>query len=150
MESSKVHEPARAEIAHIGKSVSIKGELSGSEDLYLDGEVEGQVELPGHTLIIGPNGRVRARLQAREIIVHGGIIGGIRAAERVELKKSAVVTGDIGTRRIAVEEGAYFKGKLETLAAAPAPAKTEVTAHAVALPAPAAAPQGAAAVQTRK
>jgi len=103
----------RAEMAHIGKSVLIKGELSGSEDLYLDGEVEGSVELKQHSLTIGPHGRVRANIHAREVVVHGKVDGNVTGDERVELKKSAVLMGDIGTQRIVIEDGAFFKGAID-------------------------------------
>jgi cytoskeletal protein CcmA (bactofilin family) len=103
----------QAEGAHIGKSVLIKGELSGSEDLFLDGEVEGRIELRGNSLTVGPNGRVRANIQARQAIVHGKVEGNIAAADRVDLKKTASVTGDIVTARITVEEGAFFKGGVD-------------------------------------
>lgn len=102
-----------AEFAHIGKSVIIKGELSGSEDLYVDGLVEGSIELQGNNLIIGPHGQVRARVNAKGVIVQGKLEGNIRAGERAELKKSAVAVGDIVTQRIAIEEGAYYKGKVD-------------------------------------
>jgi cytoskeletal protein CcmA (bactofilin family) len=105
--------PKTAEFAHIGKSVIIKGELSGSEDLYVDGQVEGNIELAGNRLIIGPHGQVRANVNAKGVIVQGKLDGNIRASERAELTKSAVVTGDIGTQRVAIEEGAYFKGKVD-------------------------------------
>jgi cytoskeletal protein CcmA (bactofilin family) len=105
--------PKTAEFAHIGKSVIIKGELSGSEDLYVDGQVEGNIELSGNRLIIGPHGQVRANVNAKGVIVQGKLDGNIRASERAELAKSAVVTGDIATQRVAIEEGAYFKGKLD-------------------------------------
>ena len=108
--------------AHIGKSVLIKGELSGSEDLFVDGEVEGRIELKGHNLVIGPNGRVRANVQARDVTVHGRVEGNIAAADRVELKKSASVSGDIVTARIIVEEGAFFKGSIDIQKAQPAQA----------------------------
>src|SRR5437016_12938523 len=88
------------DVAHIGKSVLVKGELSGSEDLYLDGEVEGNIDLKGHSLTIGPHGRVRANVNARDVVVHGKVEGNLRAAERVELKKSAILMGDIFTQRI--------------------------------------------------
>ncbi|HZQ92840.1 MAG TPA: polymer-forming cytoskeletal protein [Terriglobales bacterium] len=104
----------RPEMAHIGKSVLVKGELSGSEDLYLDGEVEGSIELRGHSLIIGPHGRVRANIHARDIVVHGKVEGNVRGTDRVELKKSAILMGDISTQRILIEDGAYFKGGIET------------------------------------
>src|SRR5579864_5708693 len=103
----------RAEMAHIGKSVLIKGELSGSEDLYLDGEVEGSVELKQHSLTIGPHGQVRANIHAREVVVHGKVDGNESGDERVELKKSAVLTGDIATQRIMIEDGAFFKGAID-------------------------------------
>ncbi len=103
----------RADVAHIGKSVVVKGELSGSEDLYLDGEVEGSIELKGHSLIIGPNGRVRANVHARDVVVHGKVDGNLRGTERVELKKAAILVGDIYTQRIVIEDGAYFKGAVD-------------------------------------
>jgi cytoskeletal protein CcmA (bactofilin family) len=105
--------PKTAEFAHIGKSVIIKGELSGSEDLYVDGQVEGSIELPSNRLIIGPQGQVRANVNAKGVIVQGKLDGNIRASERAELTKSAVAVGDIVTQRIAIEEGAYFKGKVD-------------------------------------
>jgi cytoskeletal protein CcmA (bactofilin family) len=103
----------RSEVAHIGKSVVIKGELSGSEDLYLDGEVEGTIQLDKHSLTVGPNGRIRAHVHAREIIIHGKVDGNIRGIDRVELKRSAVLVGDIVTQRISIEDGAYFKGAVD-------------------------------------
>src|SRR4051812_4909294 len=111
VETSKFNEP-RNEMAHIGKSVVIKGELSGSEDLYLDGEVEGTIELSGNSLTIGPNGRVRANTNAKDVVVHGKVNGNMRA-DRVELKKSALVSGDIITQRVVIEEGAFFKGGID-------------------------------------
>ncbi len=105
--------PKTAEFAHIGKSVIIKGELSGSEDLYIDGQVEGTIELQGNSLTIGPNGQVRANVNAKGVVVQGKLEGNIRASERAELRKSAIAVGDILTQRIAIEEGAYFKGKVD-------------------------------------
>jgi cytoskeletal protein CcmA (bactofilin family) len=103
----------RNDVAHIGKSVVVKGELSGSEDLFLDGEVEGSIELRNNNLTVGPNGRVRANIHARDIVVHGRVDGNIRGTERVELKKSAVLNGDIFTQRIVIEDGAFFKGAID-------------------------------------
>jgi cytoskeletal protein CcmA (bactofilin family) len=102
-----------SEIAHIGKSVFIKGELSGSEDLYLDGEVEGSIELKDHSITIGPNGKVRANIHAREVVILGKVEGNVHAEERAELKRSGVLTGDISTQRILIEDGAYFKGSID-------------------------------------
>ncbi len=108
--------PASGEFAHIGKSVRIKGELSGSEDIYVDGQVEGSIQLSGNSLTVGPNGRVHANVTAKNVTVGGALDGNILTSERTELRKTAVVNGDVQTRRIAIEEGAYFKGKLEILA----------------------------------
>jgi len=105
--------PKTTEFAHIGKSVIIKGELSGSEDLYVDGQVEGSIELAGNRLIIGPHGQVRANVNAKGVIIQGKLDGNIRASERTELTKSAIAVGDIVTQRVAIEEGAYFKGKVD-------------------------------------
>lgn len=114
--------PKTGEFAHIGKSVIIKGELSGSEDLYVDGVVEGTIELQGNNLVIGPNGKVRAHVNAKGVIVEGKLEGNIRASDRAELRKSAVTVGDIFTQRIAVEDGAYFKGKIDIQKEAAKPA----------------------------
>jgi cytoskeletal protein CcmA (bactofilin family) len=100
--------------AHIGKSVVIKGELSGSEDLYVDGEVEGSIELGGHNLTIGQNGRVRANVNARDVSVQGRVDGNIHAGERLELRKTSIVVGDVRAQRIAIEDGAFLKGKVDT------------------------------------
>lgn len=105
--------PQSGEFAHIGKSVVIKGELSGSEDLYVDGHVEGTIELRNHNLIVGPNGNVKANVSAKGVVVQGKVDGTVNATERVELRKSAVVNGDVITQRIAMEEGAFFKGKID-------------------------------------
>jgi cytoskeletal protein CcmA (bactofilin family) len=104
------------DFAHIGKSVHIKGELSGSEDIYVDGQLEGSIQLSANSLTIGPNGRLRANITAKNVIVGGVLDGNITAGERTEMRKTAVVNGDVQTQRIAIEEGAYFKGKLEIVA----------------------------------
>jgi cytoskeletal protein CcmA (bactofilin family) len=113
METAKSSDNTRSELANIGKSVVIKGELSGSEDLYLDGQVEGSIEMAGSRLTIGPNGKVKANVNARSAIVQGRLEGNVRASDRVDLKQSAIVLGDIATQRISIEEGAYFKGGVD-------------------------------------
>ncbi len=105
--------PRNVDVATIGKSVVVKGELSGSEDLYVDGHVEGSITLRGQSLTIGPNGRVRANVEARNVILHGQVDGNITASDRVELRKSASLKGDISTARIAIDDGAYFKGTID-------------------------------------
>ncbi len=111
--TSRPPETLRADLAHIGKSVIIKGELSGSEDLYLDGEVEGGVQLRQHSLTVGPNGKVKGNINAREVVLLGKVDGNVRGDERVELKRSAVLVGDIATARISIEDGAFFKGGID-------------------------------------
>lgn len=129
METAKAADRLRGEMANLGKSLSIRGELSGSEDLYIDGQVEGAIELHGSSLMVGPNGRVKANVNAGSAVIQGKVEGNIRATDRVDLKQSAVVLGDIATQRISIEEGAYFKGgvdiqkdfvRAETKAAGPA------------------------------
>jgi len=110
--------PTSGEFAHIGKSVFIKGEVSGSEDIYVDGQVEGNIQLSGNNLTIGPNGRVRANISAKNVTIGGTLDGNITASERTELRKTAVANGDVQTKRIAIEDGAFFKGKLEIVGSA--------------------------------
>jgi cytoskeletal protein CcmA (bactofilin family) len=105
--------PQAGEFAHIGKSVVIKGELSGSEDLYLDGNVEGSIDLRDHSLTVGPNGKVKANVSAKGVIIQGKLDGSVNASDRVELRQTAVVTGDVTTQRISIEEGAFLKGKVD-------------------------------------
>jgi len=132
-------DPNRAEVAHIGKSVIIKGELSGSEDLYLDGEVEGNIDLHNHNLVIGPNGRVRANVFAKDVVIHGTVDGAVTGANKVELKKSALLNGDISTQRIVIEDGAFFKGSIDIRNGEPAKAQASVASAPIA-----SAPVGAA------
>jgi cytoskeletal protein CcmA (bactofilin family) len=103
----------RADVGHIGKSVVIRGELTGNEDLYLDGEIEGNIDLRDHKLVIGPNGKIKATITARDIVLHGRVEGNVSAAERVELKKSCTLVGDVSTMRIVIEDGAFFKGAID-------------------------------------
>ena len=107
------HDSNRGDVGHIGKSVVIRGELSGSEDLYLDGEVEGTINLRDHKLVIGPNGKIKATITARDIVVHGKLEGNITGSERVELKRSSTHMGNIATQRIVIEDGAFFKGAVD-------------------------------------
>ena len=112
-ETPKASDPHRADVGHIGKSVQIKGELTGSEDLYLDGSIEGTVDLRDHSLIIGPNGKIKASISARDLVVHGRVEGNVTATGRVELRKSCTLIGDVSTQRIVIEDGAFFKGAID-------------------------------------
>jgi cytoskeletal protein CcmA (bactofilin family) len=99
--------------ASIGKSVTIKGQIFSREDLIVDGEIEGGIELNDHRLTVGPNGRVRAGIKAREIVVLGTIDGNVEALDRIDIRKDAKLVGDIKTARIIIEDGAYFKGSID-------------------------------------
>jgi cytoskeletal protein CcmA (bactofilin family) len=99
----------------IGKSVAIKGELTGKEDLYLDGSFEGTVTLTEGLLTVGPNARVLADLNVQDLAVFGYIQGNIRVAGRLELRASAVVAGDIYAARMSIEENAALRGRVEIL-----------------------------------
>jgi cytoskeletal protein CcmA (bactofilin family) len=112
-ETPKASDPHRADVGHIGKSVQIKGELTGSEDLYLDGSIEGTIDLRDHSLIIGPNGKIKAGISARDLVVHGKVEGNVTATGRVELRKSCTLIGDVSTQRIVIEDGAFFKGAID-------------------------------------
>ena len=97
----------------IGKSVIIRGELSGKEDLYIDGDVEGTVTLPDSRLTIGPNAQVRADVNAQEVVIFGSLTGNISSSGRVDLRQSAVVKGDILAGRLSIEESAVLSGRVE-------------------------------------
>jgi cytoskeletal protein CcmA (bactofilin family) len=105
-------ESSRPDVTHIGRLIVIKGAVSGSGNVYLDGELEGSVELPDGALTVGSEGRIRANLQARSIVVQGRVDGNLYGLERAELTKSATVVGDIYTPRIAIEDGAFLEGSV--------------------------------------
>jgi len=91
----------------------LKGQIYSREDLTIDGEVEGTVELQEHRLTVGPNGRVQASIKAREIVVLGSVHGNVEATDKIEIKKDARLVGDLKTARIVIEDGAYFKGTID-------------------------------------
>ena|ERR1035441_1910584 len=99
--------------SYLGPSLSIKGEITGDEDLRLDSQVEGLVSIGGFRLTVGAGARVAAEIVAREAIISGEVIGDVRASDRIEIKKNASVVGDLCTARIMIEEGSYFKGTVE-------------------------------------
>ncbi len=124
---------------NIGKSVVIKGELNGSEDLTIEGHVEGKIELKDHGLTIGPHGRIKADVYAKTVVVLGQVNGNLFASEKVDIRDNGSVDGDIVAPRVAIAEGAHFRGSvdMQRKAAAPASAKPEVKPAA---PAPAQTP----------
>jgi len=97
----------------IGKSVTIRGELAGNEDLVMDGDIEGTISLPENSLTVGPNGRVAADIRAKNLIVFGKVTGTLHVSGRVDLRHSAIVLGDIFGGRLSIEENALLKGKVE-------------------------------------
>jgi cytoskeletal protein CcmA (bactofilin family) len=103
----------RSESTRITATISVKGEMSGREDVYLDGTLEGSVRLPDSRLTVGPHGRLTADVEAAEIIVEGRVTGNLRARTRVELRRTCRVRGDISTERIAIHEGAHFNGRVD-------------------------------------
>ncbi|HEY6763289.1 MAG TPA: polymer-forming cytoskeletal protein [Candidatus Sulfotelmatobacter sp.] len=116
----------------IGKSVIIRGGLSGNEDLFIDGDVEGTVALPESRLTIGPNARVKADVNAREVVIFGHLTGNIQATGRVELRQSALVKGDILAGRLSIEESAVLTGRVElkVTSEVPKPSTPAVAVHA--------------------
>src|SRR3954454_13672909 len=98
---------------NIGKSVVIKGELTGSEDLTIEGHVEGKIELRQNVLTIGPNGKIKAQVFAKSVIILGEVTGNVTATEKVDLRDNGAVDGDIAAPRVAIAEGAHFRGSID-------------------------------------
>ena len=101
------------DVVNIGKSVVIKGELNGSEDLTIEGHVEGKIELKDHVLTIGPNGKIKAQVFAKAVIVLGEVHGNVTATEKVDIRDGGSVDGDIVSPRVAIAEGAHFRGSVD-------------------------------------
>jgi cytoskeletal protein CcmA (bactofilin family) len=99
----------------LGRSVVFKGDLSGSEDLIIAGQFEGTLNVQGHCVTVGPEGKVKADLQAARVVIHGSVHGNISVRERVEIHKTGHVVGDLLAPGISIEDGAYFKGKIEII-----------------------------------
>jgi cytoskeletal protein CcmA (bactofilin family) len=115
---------------NIGKSVVIKGELNGSEDLTIEGQVEGKIELRQNVLTIGPNGKIKAQVFAKAVIVLGEVTGNVTATEKVDIRDNGSVDGDIAAPRVAIAEGAHFRGSIDMqrTGAKPGEAKTDTKA----------------------
>jgi cytoskeletal protein CcmA (bactofilin family) len=105
--------PAAADPATIGKSLQIKGEVIGSESLYIDGSVEGAIRLPDSRVTISRDAQVSANITAREVIVFGKVIGNINASDRVDIRSEGSLTGDVTAQRISIGDGAFFKGGID-------------------------------------
>ncbi len=104
---------ASVDQATIGKGLFIKGEISGSESLYIDGKVEGSINLPGNRVTVGRNGQVAASIAAREIVVLGKVRGNVMATDRVDIRAEGSLSGDVAAARISIEDGAFFKGGID-------------------------------------
>ena len=122
LENSRVPDPERPAIDpgvsapnQLGSAVRIQGEIFGQQDMFVDGEVAGSMTLPEHTLTIGPKGRVKANIKARKLVLVGTVEGNIEAGERIELRGTCHVMGDVRSPRIKIENGAYIKGTIEVL-----------------------------------
>jgi len=125
-----VHRPAvmAGDQATIGKGLLVKGEITGTESLFVDGKVEGSINLPGNRVTVGRNGSVTASISAREIVILGKVRGNVAASDRVDIRAEGALTGDVTAARISIEDGAFFKGGIDIK-------RTEVKA-APAAPAP--------------
>jgi cytoskeletal protein CcmA (bactofilin family) len=99
--------------AALGKAVVIKGSIQGNEDLTIDGNVEGTIDMKGHRLTIGPSASVRAGIHAREVVIFGTVHGKVETTDKIEIRKEATLVGDIRTARVVIEDGAYFKGAVD-------------------------------------
>jgi cytoskeletal protein CcmA (bactofilin family) len=139
------------DIVNIGKSVVFKGELNGSEDLTIEGHVEGTIQLRDHVLTIGPNGRIKAQVFAKSVIVLGEVTGNVTASDKVDIRDNGSVDGDIVAPRVAIAEGAHFRGSVDMQrkaapqqASKPAAAPQPVAQSTQSAPAPATQTAGAA------
>jgi cytoskeletal protein CcmA (bactofilin family) len=127
MPSSSPVEPANrtpvtaGDQASIGKGLLLKGEITGSESLFIDGKVEGSINLPGNRVTVGRNGQVTASINAREIVILGKVRGNVVASDRVDIRAEGALTGDVSAARISIEDGAFFKGGIDIRKAEPKP-----------------------------
>jgi cytoskeletal protein CcmA (bactofilin family) len=99
--------------ARLGSSLQIKGHITGTEDLQIDGKVEGSISLRGHQLTVGSTAQLTSEIHAAEVVVYGKVVGNVHARDRVDVKTDGSVVGDISTARISIEDGAHFKGRIE-------------------------------------
>jgi cytoskeletal protein CcmA (bactofilin family) len=138
------------DIVNIGKSIVIKGELNGSEDLTIEGHVDGTIQLRDHILTIGPNGKIKAQVFAKAVIVLGEVTGNVTASDKVDIRDNGSVDGDIVSPRVAIAEGAHFRGSVDMQRKGTTQPQAAKTAPAAApTPAPAPQAQGPVAVRTQ-
>jgi cytoskeletal protein CcmA (bactofilin family) len=111
--SSRSNSPNARNLARLGSSLQIKGHITGTEDLQIDGKVDGPVTLRGHQLTVGSTAQLNSEVHASEVVVYGKVVGNVHARDRVDVKTDGSVIGDISTARISIEDGAHFKGRIE-------------------------------------
>jgi cytoskeletal protein CcmA (bactofilin family) len=141
--SSESHRGMEKGPVNIGKSVVIKGELTGSEDLTIEGHVEGKIELRQNVLTIGPNGKIKAQVFAKSVIILGEVTGNVTASEKVDLRDNGSVDGDIASPRVAIAEGAHFRGSIDMQRAGAGGGKAETKSAPAAQPSAASTPAAA-------
>ncbi|HVO82518.1 MAG TPA: polymer-forming cytoskeletal protein [Terriglobales bacterium] len=133
------------EQATIGRTLVIKGEITGGESLYIDGRIEGTINLTDSRVTVGRNGSVAANINAREVVIMGKVTGNIECTDRLDIRGDGSLTGDVVTQRISVEDGAFLKGSVQVRAAEHKHEKAQPTAQSQPKPAEAAKPAAAAA-----
>ena len=127
VESANRNAAPAGDQAVISKGLFVKGEISGTESLYIDGKVEGAINLPGNRVTIGRNGQVGANVTAREVVVMGKVRGNVSATDRVDIRAEGALSGDVTAARISIEDGAFFKGGIDIRKADAKPVQTHVT-----------------------
>jgi cytoskeletal protein CcmA (bactofilin family) len=140
VESANRAAVSSADQASISKGLSVKGEITGSESLFIDGKVEGSITLDGNRVTVGRNGQVAASITAREVVVLGKVRGNVTASDRVDIRAEGALTGDVAAARISIEDGAFFKGGIDIRKPDQKPASA-TAATVASTPAPAAAGQ---------
>lgn len=136
----------RPEGSHLGKTFHFKGDISGGEDIYIDGDVQGTIQLSGQVVTVGAHGTVNAEVQARDLVIHGKLKGNARAQDRIEVTRSGSVLGDLAMARISIQDGAFIQGRVDIHSVASAnAAAAAASAPVAARPVPVAAPAPAAA-----
>jgi cytoskeletal protein CcmA (bactofilin family) len=111
---SKLGDNGEPKMAQFGRSICVKGEITGSEDLTVDGQVDGRIDLPNHVLTVGPNATICADITAKTVMIFGTVLGSVTAHERVEIRRSGSVEGNVISARLVVQDGAILSGKVET------------------------------------
>lgn len=112
-EVRRLNSPERGEVVKIGKSIFIKGEVSGGQDLIIEGNIDGEIKLKENQVTVGENGKISGEIHAKNIIIHGEVVGNMFAGEKLEIKTSGTLRGDITSPRLIIDDGAYFKGSVE-------------------------------------